>query len=153
MATIRTDKIDVQELLINGVPVLDISGGATFAGDVIVQGDLTVSGSIIPGGTGALVVDGDLEVTGSIIGGGSGTPRQEEIATEDIAGTDTALSAGLSFTPIDNASLLLFLNGVFQRQGAGLDYTVSGTTITWLASSGTAVDMATSDILSAVYGS
>jgi len=36
-------------------------------------------------------------------------------------------------------------------QGDGYDYTVSGSAITWLADTGTAVDMSVSDILAAVY--
>jgi hypothetical protein len=41
-------------------------------------------------------------------------------------------------------------------QGAGLDYTIggpSGTTITWLAGTGTAPDMVDTDLLVAVYDS
>jgi hypothetical protein len=82
-----------------------------------------------------------------------GTPRQEIVTTQNITGTDTALSDKLNFAPVSSASVLLFLNGVFQAQGAGYDYTISGITITWLASSGTAVDLTTSDVLVAVYQS
>jgi len=76
---------------------------------------------------------------------------QENITTEEITGSDTALSMTLGSTPTVAGSVQLWLNGVFQVQGAGKDYTVSGTTITWLASSGTAVDMDTSDVLVARY--
>jgi hypothetical protein len=79
------------------------------------------------------------------------TETQEEIATQVITGTDTTLTANLSSTPTSNAAVRLFLNGVLQRQGATLDYTISGTAITWLAATGTAVDMDTADVLSAVY--
>jgi hypothetical protein len=52
---------------------------------------------------------------------------------------------------------MVFLNGILKRQGIGLDYTVgvgtNGVEITWLANSGTAVDMDTSDILTVVYSS
>jgi hypothetical protein len=41
----------------------------------------------------------------------------------------------------------------FMMQGAGLDYTISGTTITWLANTGTAPDMVNTDLLVAVYDS
>lgn len=81
------------------------------------------------------------------------TPRQEQIATEVITGTDTALSATLSFTPVSAASVILSFNGIVQDQGAGLDYTISGTTITWLASTGTAVNMDTGDGISVAYQS
>jgi len=81
------------------------------------------------------------------------TQQQEEVTTQVITGTDTALTDTLNNTPVSNASVRLFLNGVFQKQGAGEDYTISGTTITWLASTGTAVDMDTTDELFAAYDS
>jgi len=76
---------------------------------------------------------------------------QEGIATEVITGTDTALTATLSGVPINAGELQLWLNGILQVQGAGKDYTVSSQTITWLASTGTAVDMDTTDVLIARY--
>ncbi len=79
------------------------------------------------------------------------TENQEDITTEIVNNSDVALTDTLSATPKSNASLTLFLNGVLQDQGAGKDYTVSGTTITWLAGTGTAVNMQTNDILTAVY--
>jgi len=79
------------------------------------------------------------------------TAQQESVTTENITNTDTALTDTLNATPKNNAWVRLFLNGVLQRQGAGADYTISGITITWLASSGTAVNMKTSDTLDAVY--
>lgn len=81
------------------------------------------------------------------------TPRQESVTTQNVTGTDTALTDLLDNAPVSNASVTLFLNGVFQRQGAGADYSISGQTITWLAASGTAVDMTTGDVLVAVYSS
>ena len=48
---------------------------------------------------------------------------------------------------------MLRLNGVTQTQGAGADYSVSGQTITWLASTGTAVDMDTDDDIVVTYAS
>lgn len=79
------------------------------------------------------------------------TPRQEAVTTQVITGSDTAMTDTLNNTPSSTASVKLYLNGVLQRQGAGNDYTISGTTITWLASTGTAVDMDTTDVLDAVY--
>lgn len=76
---------------------------------------------------------------------------QETLTTENITGTDTALADTLSNTPLDDACVVLDLNGIRQIQGAGQDYTVSGTTITWLASTGTAVDMATTDSVLVTY--
>ena len=81
------------------------------------------------------------------------TPQQESVTTEVITGTDTALADTLSATPVSNNAVRLYLNGLLQVQGAGADYTIAGSTITWLASSGTAVDMDTSDELVAVYDS
>jgi hypothetical protein len=81
------------------------------------------------------------------------TAQQESVTTEIITGTDQALADTLNNTPKSPESVSLFLNGVHQRQGAGFDYTIAGSTITWLASSGTAVDMETTDTLIAVYES
>lgn len=79
------------------------------------------------------------------------TSNQEEVTTQVITGSDTAVTDTLNATPINNAVVKLYLNGVKQQQGAGNDYTISGSTITWLASSGTAVDMDTGDVLIATY--
>lgn len=81
------------------------------------------------------------------------TENQEPVTTQVITGTDTAITDTLDNVPISNASVSLFLNGIHQEQGAGNDYTISGQTITWRASSGTAVDMDTNDVLIAVYWS
>jgi hypothetical protein len=79
------------------------------------------------------------------------TPRQESVTTQNITGTDTAISDTLDNTPVSGVSVVLFLNGQQMRQGATYDYTISGTTITWLASSGTAPDLTTGDTLIAYY--
>jgi hypothetical protein len=81
------------------------------------------------------------------------TENQEEITTENITGTDTALADTLSATPVSNAGVKAYLNGVLQVQGAGEDYTIAGQTITWLAATGTAVDMDTADTLIVTYDS
>lgn len=81
------------------------------------------------------------------------TENQESVTTEVITGTDTALTDTLNNAPISATAVVLYLNGVQQEQGATKDYTISGSTITWLASTGTAVDMDTSDVLIAVYWS
>lgn len=83
----------------------------------------------------------------------AGTLRQELVTTEIITNSDTVLTDTLNFTPISALGVKLFLNGALQTQGAGADYTLSSTAITWLASSGTAADMDTSDILIATYES
>ncbi len=81
-----------------------------------------------------------------------GIPRQEEITTENIINTDTALGDTLNFTPISDASVVLYLNGVQQIQGATRDYSISGTTITWLAAQ-EAVNLSTSDTIIVTYDS
>jgi len=81
------------------------------------------------------------------------TERQETLATQVISGTDTVLVAALAAAPIPAASLSLYLNGVLQDQGAGLDYTVAGTAITWLQATGTPVPMSLTDKLTAKYRS
>ena len=84
--------------------------------------------------------------------GSAGTPLQESVTTEAIS-CDVALADTLNSTPVGNAAVSLYLNGVHQQQGAGFDYSISGTTITWLAGTGTAVDMETADTLIATYES
>lgn len=131
------------------------------ANDISIDGDIIdidyAQTNYTPATTGTGVDVNDLaahlegidNALGSVAGGGA--PAQESITTEVITGSDTALSTVLSSTPVSNASVSVYLNGVFQRQGATFDYTISGTAITWLASSGTAVDMDTSDILVVTY--
>lgn len=80
-----------------------------------------------------------------------GTSTQEDVTTEAISGADTDLTDTLSSAPTSAASLRLFLNGVFQIQGAGKDYTITSDTIKWLQSTGTAVIMDTSDVLTALF--
>ena len=75
-------------------------------------------------------------------------PRQETLASENISG-DQALAAHLTQQPLNGGAVELYLNGVIQQQGA--DYLVSGTTITWLAGTGTAVPLDTSDVLVVRY--
>lgn len=81
------------------------------------------------------------------------TDRQERVTTELITTVDTALTDQLDYTPVSNASVSLYLNGVHQIQGAGEDYTISGKVITWLRGTGTAAAMNTNDDLVAVYRS
>lgn len=83
---------------------------------------------------------------------GVATDRQEEVTTQAVT-ADVALTDTLNFLPVSNASVALFLNGVQQVQGAGEDYTVSGQTITWLAGTGSAVDLEVADCLIAYYRS
>lgn len=78
--------------------------------------------------------------------------RQELVTTQVITGTDTILTDTINAYPESAAEVKVYLNGILQRQGAGFDYElVNGRRINWLASSGTAVDMDTSDELLVVY--
>lgn len=99
--------------------------------------------------TNILLLDGRLAFHMAV----SGVLKQEELSAQDITGTDTALSDTLDFTPVSDESVKVFLNGSLQKQGAGNDYSISGTTITWLASTGTAVNMLSSDNVIVVYES
>lgn len=105
------------------------------------------------GGTGSTGSTGGTGGTGATGATGPVNTVQELITTQNITGTDTALSDTLSSTPLSASSLLLFLNGVAQPQGAGKVYSVSGTTITWLAATGTAPPLTTSDEILVYYHS
>ena len=81
-------------------------------------------------------------------------PKQETIAAEVITNTDTVMADALDFDPIDVLDVSLTLNGLRQDQGAGLDYTLGGVgnrDITWLADTGTAINMKASDGVKAKY--
>lgn len=82
---------------------------------------------------------------------GMSIEEQEVVAAETITDTDTALTDTLDHTPISSTSVKLYLDGVLKVQGAGQDYTISGTTITWLASSGTAPNITASNVIQVVY--
>lgn len=79
-------------------------------------------------------------VTLSAISGGVGTEAQEE-PTGTVNGANTAFT--LANTPVNNASVKLYLNGIFLRQGT--DYTISGANITMTTAP------ATGQILDCVY--
>lgn len=60
-------------------------------------------------------------------GGGSGTPQQEA-PSGDVNGVNVTYT--LSGTPVADEGVMLWLDGIMQYQGIGLDYTISGATIT-----------------------
>jgi len=152
-------------------PVLQLANQGT-TGETVQM----FTGSIAPGGTvtadpGSLFMRDDGVSTGEVYvsngdGAGAagtswsrlattntaGAPQQEPFTPVGTITTDTVV-ATLASTPISNASVVVYLNGIQQDQGAGLDYTVSGTSITWLAGTGTAVDLDTSDGLVVTYES
>ncbi len=118
-----------------------------------VRGGGTQHADVVAAGADGFMTGADKTKMDGITAGAepNDTENQETVTTQAITGTDTAVTDTLDATPISNVSVKLWLNGLLQRQGAGNDYTVSGTTITWLASSGTAVDMETTDTLDAAY--
>jgi len=118
-----------------------------------VRGGGTQHAVVIAGGAAGFMEGADKTKLDGIATGAevNDTPQQEAVTTEVISSSDTALADLLNNTPISDASVALYLNGLQQQQGATFDYTLSGTTITWLASTGTAVDMDATDVLIAVY--
>ena len=62
-------------------------------------------------------------------GGGSSVSWHQEQLIDNSAGGEASVS--LTYTPEQASSVLLFFNGVFQKQGPGLDYTISGKVITF----------------------
>ncbi len=117
--------------------------------------DFTVSGNTVTwlagSGTAPQLVPSDTlfvyYVIDSVVG--SIDFKNDFITTQTITGTDTALSVALSFTPSDPESVLCSYNRQIMSQGQ--DFTVSGTTVTWLASSGTAPNLVPSDTLQFYY--
>lgn len=133
---------------------LDNSGQVTHAQiDSYIQttGWVVLSGSSGPlppnarrlkQGPGIVFVDGgpggDLEI--SAPGAAGAAISWNEVVSGDIDGVN--LTFALSQVPAPTTSLMLFVNGVKQRQGTGNDYTLSGNTITMLSNyrSGSNID-------------
>lgn len=117
-----------------------------------VRGGGTQHADAIAAGASGFMTGADKTKIDSVESGATAeTSNQESVTTQSINNSDTALTDTLNASPKTAASLLLFLNGVMLRQGAGNDYSVSGTTITWLASSGTASNLSVNDRLDAYY--
>lgn len=72
--------------------------------------------------------------------------RTVMVAITSSVSIDSGLPA-FAYTPITSSGVIVYLNGLIQFPGSGHDYTIAGDTITWLAGSGTAVDLATNDEL------
>ncbi len=84
------------------------------------------------------------------------TPITKFVTTESVINNDTVLTDTLDVDVLDPAGVIADLNGLIQDQGAGLDYILSGAgnkTVTWLADTGTAINMKTSDALRFHYPS
>lgn len=73
--------------------------------------------------------DGDLEWADQTGGGGGGDNKQE-VPAGLVNGSNLAYE--LSEMPADPACVKFYVNGLLYRQGPGLDYSISGTTITIL---------------------
>jgi len=65
-------------------------------------------------------------------GSGAGGDNKQEVPSGAVDGVN--LTYTLSQTPLTSAGVKLTVNGLLYRQGAGLDYTISGSTITILGS-------------------
>lgn len=59
----------------------------------------------------------------------------QEIPSGTVNGSNVTFTLG--FTPANGAAVQLFVDGLLQLQGAGLDYTISGSTITFVAAPAT----------------
>lgn len=82
----------------------------------------------------------------------SGLGKKEPIAGVNVS-TDFEFPETLAFKPLGTDDVELFLNGVVQTEGVAKDYTVNITTkkVTWLAGTGTAVDLNASDEIIVFY--
>lgn len=143
-----------------------IPGSHTHDDRYVQKSVLTAKGSLVGASGASTPADVPVGSNGQVLTANSGaaagvswttpstaTHRQEAITAQNITNTDTALTDLLDNAPVSPASVKLFLNGVRQNQGAGKDYTIAGQTITWLALTGTAVDMVSTDDLYADYQS
>lgn len=140
----------------DGVALTKDTNGLNLDGDKV-NIDFTPS-NYTPDATPAEADDVDdlaahLKGIDNALAGLGGTPFQESLTTQLIAGTDTTMTDTLTNLPVSAESVKLYYFGVLLTQGAGQDYTVNPATgaITWLASTGTAPDQATSEPLVAVY--
>lgn len=119
------------------------------------RGGGTLHADVVAGGADGFMTGSDKSKLDGIEAGATNeTFHQELVTTQSIINSDTALTDTLNAAPKSVASVLLFLNGVQQIQGTGEDYTLGGVdnrTITWLASTGTAVNMKVTDKLVAYY--
>lgn len=80
-------------------------------------------------GTGITPTYANGKITITASAGTNITPRAET-PTGTVDGANTTFT--LANTPIANLSVIFTLDGIVQRNGSGLDYTVSGTTITFV---------------------
>jgi hypothetical protein len=147
----------------------DVEAAGTFApmdGDVLgydamsgfwvpAQGGFGQTGPTGTGNTGNTGATGPQGPPGSGGGGAtSGMWNQESFQSDLIVDTDTILSTDLMEDPNSDEEVLLFLNGVLQRQGLTADYVLGGTdgrSIIWLADTGTAANVSAVDVFIVFY--
>ena len=81
-----------------------------------------------------------------------GLGKKEAIAGVNVS-TDFEFPETLAFKPLSTGDVDLFVNGIVQTEGVAKDYTVNIATkkITWLAGTGTAVDLTTLDEIIVFY--
>lgn len=122
-------------ILTSNTPVTAAQGGTGLA-------TLTAHCVLIGEGTGSLALVCPSSTSGyALLSNGISTDPSfqavsipnlyQEVPSGSINGTNTTFT--LAHTPASSTNVNLFENGVQQRQGSGLDYTISGATITYLA--------------------
>lgn len=105
----------------------------------------------IASGAAGFISGSDKQKLDDVESGATATvPRHDTITSEDINGTDTALSDTLDHTPVDVTAVLLNVNGHGQRYG--VDFSISGTTITWLGTTSD-FDLESDDNIDVYYDS
>ena len=77
----------------------------------------------------------------------------ENIPSENTSGVDYTLINKLTYVAANATDIELTLNGIVQRQGAGEDYTLDGSTgqIIWLGATGTGLSLDTLDEIMVGY--
>ncbi len=107
---------------VNTSPWLVVSGAA---------GSVPPSARRLVAGPGIAIVDGgpggDLTISAS---GTGNTISWNEVLSGSVDGVNGTF--GLMFTPLPTAALMLFVNGVKQREGASSDFVLSGTIVTFV---------------------
>lgn len=119
------------------------TGFSTYTDGQILIGNSsnTLSRSTLTAGSNISITNGNGSITIAATGGGGGLyVNAQEVPSGAINGSNTAYT--LSQTPTSDASVKLWLDGLFQRQGT--DYTISGSSITMTAApvSGQTLDAA-----------
>lgn len=121
-------RIKLKDQRWHGGGLSSVHHDTTLTGTGSTSSPLTFNFSSIIAGSGITITDnGNGTITITSTGGGGGvTTWTQEIPSGSINGSNTAFT--LSGTPVAN-SLLFFWNGQMLK-GGGVDYTLSGTTVT-----------------------